>query len=406
MRYHMGGSYGVVHFKVTPDAPILAGDGNDRIFRETLHWTTDGEEGSVTTFIDIPPIDITDTETNPGYEQYIRTGRCSNWFIMPEFDLGFMNPGHYTLTFQFDTIYGNTWTKTVEVDIEDNTYNHINLYRVVKRNDSETFIPTDITINNDSGLNWLKSFQINSALDTEDDFEYREHNIFVKPFYGDLIDVNHTVIFDIPVETDIIRIDNIDITIGDISTRNKSDVLDLLNEHIPHYIWIASDPVPEMRIIGVCRYYGTKKEPDRPFIREIKDNTNQNIPDVILSFRFHPFMHTLVPLSEDIIRQKDLIYAIPHLGHSRDIEVRNWIFTNKTTGEIFESYLTSRRYYEDGRNRGDFGTIENYGGPQGWFITPQEPIKLKPGYYNIKLQYRKGESIQEFDINSAFLLEK
>lgn len=406
MRYHMGGTYGVVHFKVTPDAPILAGDGNDRIYKETLHWVTDGEEGSITTFIDILPIDITDTETNPGYEQYIRTGRCSNWFIMPEFDLGFMNPGHYTLTFQFDTVYGNTWTNTVEVDIEDNTYNHINLYRVIKRNDSETFIPTDITINNDSGLNWLKSFQINSALDAEGDFEYREHNVFVKPFYGDLANVNHTVIFDIPVETDIIRIDNIDINIGDISTRNRSDVLDLLNEHIPHYIWIASDPVPEMRIIGVCRYYGTEKEPDRPFICEIKDNTGQNIPDVILSFRFHPFMHALVPLSEDIIRQKDLVYATPHLCHSRDIEVRNWIFTNKTTGEIFESYLTSRRYYEDGRNRGDFGTIENYGGPQGWFITPQEPIKLKPGYYNIKLQYRKGESIQEFDINSAFLLEK
>lgn len=391
-KYHMGGTYGVVHFRVAEDNPILAGDENDRIFKESLQWVANGEKGAISTFVSIPPTSIN------------RDGLgMANYAFLPEFELGFMNPGHYTLIFQFDTLYGNTWTKTVELEIEDNTYNHIDLYRVVKRNDADTFIPMDITINNDSGLNWLKSFQINPALDAEEDYEYREHNVFLEPFYGEWVDVNHTVIFDIPTNTSVIKINGNSL---DVSSRDRETILQSLNNAWGDYIWIMSDPIPEMRVIGVCRYYGTVENITHPFIKSILDGNNHNIKDVLFSFRFHPFMHTLVPLTEDVIGSKDLVYAIPHLGHSRDIEVRNWVFENKSTGEIFESYLTSKRYYEDGRNHGDFGTIEDYGGTQGWFITPQESMKLKPGYYNIKLQYRKGESMQEFVINSAFLLEK
>lgn len=400
-KYHMGGTYGVVHFKVTTDAPILACGANDRIIKETLHWVTDGEEGSVVTYVSIEP-QYPIVEGLP-----LRSGMgVTGYMFLPEFELGFMNPGHYILTFQFDTLYGNTWTKTVEVEIEDNTHNHIDLYRVVKRNDANTFIPTDITINNDSGLNWLKTFQINPALDMEGEYEYREHNVFLEPFYGDWMDVNHTVIFDIPTDTNTIKINDENF---DVSVRDREVILESLNNNWGQYIWIVSDPIPEMRVIGIYRFYGETEDSGQPFIRSLMYDVNhtfRNIPNALFSFRFHPFMHTLVPLTDDIIGSKDLVYAIPYLGHSRDIEVRNWVFENKTTGDVFESYLTSKRYYEDGRNHGDFGTIEDYGGTQGWFITPQESMKLKPGYYNIKLQYRKGETLQEFVINSAFLLEK
>lgn len=406
-KYRMGGTYGVVHFKVTTDYPILAGDANDYIFRETLHWVTDGEEGSVVSYVQINainPINDNGESVRQGF------GKTSYMFL-PEFELGFMNPGHYILTFQFDTAYGNTWTKTVEVEIEDSTHNYINMYKVVKRRDNESFIPTDITINNDSGLNWLKTFQVNPALNTNPSFDeetrvytpYMEHNVFLEPFYGEWMDVNHTVIFDIPTTTSNIKINGNSL---DVTSRDRETILDSLNAAWSHYIWIMSDPVPEMRVIGICRYFGTNQEETRPFIRSIMNDSNQNLTNTLFSFRFHPFMHILVPLAEDIIGSKDLIYAIPHLGHSRNIEVRNWIFENKTTGEKFESYLTSKRYYEDGRNHGDFGTKEDYGGTQGWFLTPQETVKLKPGYYNIKIQYRKGESLQVFEVNSAFLLEK
>ena len=406
-KYHMGGTYGVVHFRVTEDNPMLAGDENDRIYKETLRWETDGESGSVVTFVPIAPKCPTYIDEETGNEKLVRSGvGVASWMFLPEFELGFMNPGHYTLTFQFDTLYGNIWTKIVEVEIEDNTYNHVNLYRVIKRNDVETFYPTNVNASFDTGLNWLKSFQINSAVDDREDFEYREHNVFLEPFYGDWMNVNHTVIFDIPANASLITFhSNNRVTPIDVTSKDRDTILEILKVAMHDYIWIVSDPISEeiqdMRAIGVCRYYGTAENPQHPFIDSI-----DNVDNALFSFRFHPFMHVLIPLSNDVIGPRDLVYAIPHLGHSRDIHVRNWIFENKSTGEKFESYLTSKRNYEDGKIHGDWGTIKDYGGMQGWFITPQESTKLKPGYYNIKLQYVKGESLQEFNINSAFLLEK
>lgn len=397
-RYRMGGTYGVIHFKVTEYNPILAGDGDDRIIKETLHWVSDDEEGSTITYVPIAPVGI----NNAGRTKYV---------FLPEFELGFMNPGHYHLTFQFDTLYGNTWTKYVDVEVEDNTYNHIKLYRVIKRNDTDIFIPDELNINTDKGLNWLKSFQINPGINERSSFDpetriykpYMEHDIFIEPFYGDWMNINHTVIFDIPTNTSTIIINDVSI---DVSSRDRETILTKLNSGWGHYIWIMSDPVPEMRVIGICRYFGKIQESSKPFITRILNDNTTPIENTMIDFRFHPFMHILIPLSEDIIGSKDLIYAIPHLGHSRDIKIRNWIFENKSTGEYHESYLTSKRYYEDGNFHGDFGTKESFGGMMGWFIAPQEPMKLKPGYYNIKIQYRKGETIQTFEVNSAFLLEK
>lgn len=419
-RYHMGGTYGVVHFRVTEDNPILAYDENDHIYREILHWETEGEIGSITTFVPITPVCPTYIDANTGEEKPIRDGRgMTSWMFLPEFELGFMNPGHYTLTFQFDTICGNTWTKTVEVEIEDTTYNHVNLYKVIKRNDANTFYPTIVNASWDAGLNWFKSFQINHAVDNERDFEYREHNVFLESFYGDWMNVNHTVIFDIPRNISAIKFNNH--TTINVSGYNREHVFEALNANMQNYIWIVSnceptdeDPTPVMRVVGVCRYYGTTEDPQHPFIKIITDGNNTELRDVFISFKFHPFMHVLIPLTSAVISNRDLIYAIPHLGHSRDIRIRNWVFENKSTGEKFESYLTSQgepfyeddHSYNDGKIYNDRSKVEDYGGMQGWFITPQERMKLKPGYYNIKLQYSKGENLQEFNINSAFLLEK
>ena len=411
-RYHMGGTYGVVHFHVMQETPILAGDENDRIYKETLQWRTEGEIGSVVTFVPIEPVYPTYIDEETHEERPVRDGvGVTNWMFLPEFELGFMNPGRYILTFQFDTIYGNTWTKTVEVEIEDNTYNHVNLYRVVKRTDAESFYPTNVNASFDAGLNWLKSFQINSSVDDPDDFKYREHNIFLQPFYGDWMNVNHTVIFDIPQNASTL-VFNDDLTIS-VASQDREIIFEALNTTLRDYVWIVSkcDPVvgvntPDIRIIGVCRYYGTIENPQRPFIKKVTNGGNNELENIMYDFRFHPFMHVLIPLSNCIVGSTDLIYAVPHLGHSRDIQVRNWILENKSTGEKFESYLTHKPSWDDGRVRTrDTFTAEDYGGMQGWFITPQVPVKLKPGYYNIKLRYTKGESLQEFNINSAFLLE-
>lgn len=378
-KYHMGGTYGVVRFRVMEDNPILAGDMKDRICHEVLHWSSADKYGSIESYASIKPTYV----HRDGFRE-------SHWAFMLDFNLGFMEPGDYTLTFQFDTLYGNTWTKTMQVTIEDTTRNHIDFYKVSKRKDTDE-------LEFDSNLPiWFKSFQVGTGINEVSSFEnkqsisgstydeytpYMEHSLFIEPFMGFDADLNHTVIFDIPSITSV----------------------DYYKQQYPHYIWISNTVGNTTRVIGVCREYGLNP---RNMIQRGQPGFDSTRMHLNMSYRFHPFMHTIKPIETGDIKTTDMIYMVPQLGHSRDLQIRNWIFTNVTTGETFDSYLTSKRYYEDGHYYGDLGTIEDFGGMQGWFIAPQTPMKLNPGYYNIKLVYNKGNEIQEYNVKSAFLMEK
>lgn len=401
LKYHMGGTYGVVHFKVMEDNPILAGDENDEIVRQVLHWMDDsGNCGDVVSYVTIPST----------YMQ--RDGfRKTQYVFLPEFELGFINPGHYTLGFEFDTSYGNVWTRQIELDIEDDTRNHIDFYKVVRRIDTDK-----IEFNNETPV-WLKSFQVGPGIDNNQTMEevtnldppvgdgktvmkympYKEHSIFLQQFLEQDIDVNHTVIYDIPLGKRVI----INGQLVDTSSGDEQIVRQKLKDIFPGYIWIANGPYGNrMRIIGICRQFG--KNPSGMITSIIGENCNV---EYVASYRFHPFMHTLIPILTGQIASTDLIYMVPQLRHSRDIELRNWVFENITTGETIESYITTKDYYPDGKFNGDFGTKEKYGGMQGWFLAPQENVQLEPGYYNIKLQYKKGDEVQEYMIKSAFLMK-
>lgn len=389
-RYHMGGTYGVVHFKVTEDNPILAGDENDEIVRQVLGWIDDsGNAGNVETFVTINP-------THMEREGF----RMTQYVFLPEFDLGFMNPGHYILTFEFDTLYGNIWTRQIEVDIEDSTRNHIDFYKVVKRDDVDT-----LEFTNETPV-WLRSFQINPGADENSNTSlidnpeppvsdgkevmvytpYKEHSIFLHQFIGHDIDLNHTVICDVPEGQHIVL-------------NGRSIEVDNIRNDVSGYIWIVNGLYNgKMRLVGVCREFGL--EPTNMI-----ETISGNGVEYVTSFRFHPFMHTLVQIETGEISTADLIYMVPQLGHSRNIELRNWVFENVTVGESLESYITEKRYYPDGKFNGDFGTDEPYGGMQGWFLAPQKKVTLKPGYYNIKLQYNKGNTPQEYIVKSAFLMK-
>lgn len=396
-RYHMGGTYGVVHFKVMIDNPILAGDENDKIIRQVLHWMDEsGNCGDVVSYVSVSCMYI----QRDGF-------RKTQYVFLPEFELGFMNPGHYTLGFEFDTLYGNVWTRQIELDIEDDTRNHIDFYKVIKRDDVGV-----IEFNNETPV-WLKSFQINPGYDSVSSTRnvtnlsdgkqvmiytpYKEHSIYLNQFLGHDVDVNHTVICDIPTGARII----INGQLVDTSSRDEKVVYQKLKQAIPDYIWIANGPYGNrMRIIGICRQFG---ENPSGVINSITGDGRA--VEYVTSYRFHPFMHKLEQINTGEISPNDLIYMVPQLGHSRDIELRNWVFENITTGETIESYITSKRYYPDGKFNGDFGTKEKYGGMQGWFLAPQEKTTLKSGYYNIKLVYNKGNVPQEYFMKSAFLMK-
>lgn len=407
-KYHMGGTYGVVDFEVSEDNPILATDENDLLIRQALQWrNSDGSAGTVESYAPVKPVYL----EREGY-------RKSQWVFLPNFSLGFMNPGHYTLTVEFDTLSGNVWSKTEEVDIEDNTRNHIDFFKVVKRDDIDR-LEFDPEIWKDEEV-WFKSFQVESAVDARDErypagawdepayTPYREHCIFLEPFMGADADLNHTVLFN-AYPGSLIRVNDEDMEVENLVDR------------FPQYIWIinkadpSDDPVlPYIRVIGIHREFGL--DPQNP-IKKV-ENVDGEPDEFVSSFRFHPFTHRLIPFQNSMkeddytINPTDLIYMVPQLGHSRNIDVRSWTFENATTGEVFESYLTKKNYHPDGHEWGDFGDMEEFGGMQGWFLASQiepgvwVPVALKGGYYNIRLNYLKGDEPQVYEVKSAFKMKK
>ncbi len=376
IEYRMSGTYGVINFRIGEDEPILACNDDDRIVRANLIWVKDGNFGGVETYTSIQPTHI----ERPGF-------RASQWAFLFDFSLGFDDPGKYTLTFQFDTLYGNTWTKTLDVEIEDTTRNMIGFYKVV---DLKKVVDFEIP-NPDRGMDWLGCFQINMN-DGGTILRYNEHNIIVGDFFN--VGMNHTVIFDVDENTQYLTIQYDESHQIQVPTTNLKQNLKTL---VPGYLWIVnpsftvSGHTIPTRVIGIRRKYGMEGSDIISFV--------DNATNLIISYRFHPIMHRLEPIDDWKIKTNDLIYMIPQLGHSRNFEVYNWEFENQTTGQTFKSHLNT---LNEKRKK----TGEIHGGSKGWLLAPQEPVSLKPGYYNIKLQYLKGNEPQEYVVKSAFLMNK
>ena len=226
--------------------------------------------------------------------------------------------------------------------------------------------------------------------DTEEVY-YNEHDIFIGNFFN--VGMNHTVIFDAPNEESSITI-NLGNHHYNIPT---TDLKQNLQTQIPGYIWIvnnsfeAHEQTIPTRVIGIRRKYGMEGNDIISFVG--------NVSELLISYRFHPVMHKLKIINDWEIQQGDFIYMVPKLGHSKNISVTNWKFENQTTGQVFDSHLST---LDETRQK----TNEHPGGTRNWFMALQEPIQLKPGYYNIKLQYLKGNAPQEYVVKSAFLMKK
>ena len=426
LRYMRGGSYGVVRFRSTTDNPILATDENDRIIRQRISWVSDQSHGSYTTQAVIEPTPF----ERPGYN-------ASQYIFDLDFRLGFIYPGDYTVIFEFYTSSGNMWCHKINLTVEDTTGNYISLYKV-KPLESDIIRTMQLMHDDDQQPRWqvwLKSFQMKPSLDPYNDDEnppadthlggdgyrnpleyhpYKDHSIFLMSFKSDgsgdenQIGFNHTVIFTVSPG------DYVDIKLPGTRSRqivatDKNGTFIELTKRVREYIWITNqyrytengvNKISDIRVIGICRSY------NKEIIKDIQINGGTNT-DWVSSMRFQPCMHRieLFENTDEPVGPQELIYAEPHLAYSRDMTISNWSFRNMTTQKEYDSHLTEWRYYPDGKNYGDFGDIEP-GGMQGLFIAPQEKAYLEPGYYNIYLNYRKGDQNMQFVMNSAFLIGK
>ena len=229
---------------------------------------------------------------------------------------------------------------------------------------------------------------------------YREHSIYLKPFQ-ESVGFNHTIIFNVNAN-EVIRIEGDDerghVDTGERTISNIDELYETLKDSangFPNYIWVVNEyPSNTFRVLGICREYDTqiiksiqKRTTDNDSMQPIDEN------NLVMSMRFQPCMHQIVELEDDTIQTDDLIYIESFLKYSRNIDIDHWEFKNMTTQESFTSYLT-----ED--------TTEVPGGSQGYFFAPQTCLKIDPGYYNVYIYYKKGETLMKYELNSAFMVAK
>ena len=459
-KYMMGGSYGVVNFSTTKDNPILATGEDDYIIFERVTWISELDSGEIQSQVPIQPI------------HFEREGYNASQYIFDfSFKLGFMYPGNYKIGFEFHTTSGNVWTKSVEVLIEDTTYNRIDLYKVEKIDTSKFEL---------AGGNWnvwLRCFQMRPSMDlyrinngpyVGSDYQrfdthlydseydgreyskyyseyskydetkvlqhpYKEHSIYIKPFNGST-GMNHTVIFDViqgdslcmgflnneeeqededdmnPISLPEQEMEENPMLQINIDTSSEESLFNSLKNNVPQYIWVTNQyPDGVFRVLGIYREYGEiEDDPNR--IQEVGIDEGEGLvplpqDHLVMGMRFHPCMHQITPLQDDMIQANDLIYVEPILKYSKDNDINNWTFKNLTTQQEFSSDLFEKEYYPDGKNEGDFG-VPVPGGSQGYFVAPQTYVELKPGYYSVDLTYRKGEQDMHCIIDSAFCVNK
>ena len=422
LSYPLGGAYGVLHFSTDNEDPMLAADTNDVIYRQRVSWSG-AYSGSQESWVVVLP------EQNLTYDF--------------SFDLAFRWSGEYNILFEFFTTSGNVWTYSCSVDIRDNTSNHIDMYIVQRLTDIER---ASLDIVGTDWEPWLRCFQMNPGLDSPLDHPsdpgwpniqevpmtgrdytpyryyhpYREHSIFVGDFTGS-VGMNQTVIMDVASD-DWVLLTNYDpiehfdrllvmphwTTPDDAAT---DAVTQYLNGQLPEYIWIVIPHIDHItgaesgliRIIGICRNYDVEPVSGLAFMN------NDVLVDrqYLISLRFQPFMHKIVPFTnnEIPISADTLIYMEPHLGYSKELSISNWEFRNMTTQKSYTSYLTEMTFYPDGRNYGDFG-VQVPGGMQSLVVAPQTKEHLDPGYYNIHINYEKESTQQQYSMDSAFIIAK
>lgn len=427
-KYMMGGSYGVVNFSTTKDNPMLATGEDDYIIFERVTWMSELDSGEIQSQVPVQPI------------HYEREGYNASQYIFDfSFKLGFMYPGNYKIGFEFHTTSGNVWTKSVEVLIEDTTYNRIDLYKVEKTNTQ------DIELEGGNWEAWLKCFQMRPSVDPYDNptdthlndvgayHPYKEHSIYLKSFQ-ESVGFNHTIIFDViqgdplcmgflnneeeqededdmnPISIPEQELEENPMLQINIDTSSEEALFNSLKKNVPQYIWVTNQyPEGVFRVLGIYREYDEiEDDPNR--IQEVGIDEGEGLvplsqDHLVMSMRFQPCMHQITLLEDDTIQPNDLIYVEPILKYSKDNEISNWAFKNLTTQQEFSSDLFEKEYYPDGKNEGDFGIVVP-GGSQGYFFAPQTCVELKPGYYSVDLTYRKGEQDMHYIIDSAFCVNK
>lgn len=299
------------------------------------------------------------------------------------FELFFEKPGQWNIVMMFETIDSVTYSKELNIWVEENVYNTIDLYKL--EYSSKTGFADDFNTLDELVMNLTNSMNY-----TEEELK----NIYY--INKDKAQLNHVVVYELPIGVQL------HIKYGDVEVVIDSNTLSLknyLNAHIPQYMWF----VMEGRIAGVCRRPNTTEESEVTMWYSKGDFRCVNEKRFVLGF------YDLIPFNGYVVEETDIIVAVPRFKYSLPIEECFWNFRNESTQEDNPSYYykkyyneeTSPMYYE-----GYFGEEVHEGtGTTGNLLLYKKPKELKKGFYSIYLRYKYHNDIQEARLKSAFYIK-
>jgi len=166
----------------------------------------------------------------------------------------------------------------------------------------------------------------------------------------------------------------------------------------------ASDASMYYRILGIRKNI-TSPDTDKVKIYGLKHI--DGILRMVDEDRFYPALHKLMPISEDgSVDPGDVICIVPVFKHGKKIENVTWMFENKSTGEKIFSKVYDRPIFPDGNYGGAWMNYKDYGGLADTPVLNVTPREMKPGYYDITVNYRMDKTDYSQKFSSVFVVEK
>lgn len=173
-------------------------------------------------------------------------------------------------------------------------------------------------------------------------------------------------------------------------------------------IWDGSTG-PYYRILGIRK---DKSTPDNESEKIHISNLEKidGLERLVDEDRFYPIMHKLTPVPENgEVEYNDVICVIPHVRHSQEIEITSWMFENRSTGKKIFSQLRTRPIspdYHQGEYLGEKVKYQEIGGIIDTAILNTRPQLMEPGYYDVVLNYKLGETEYSQRFSSVFVIKK
>lgn len=376
---------------------------DEMLWKEVLKWSNGEHRGNITDYVTLTPVD----------------GR-----VNLDFRLRVKQSGTYKLYFEFYSITGKVYTRTISITIKDDLRDRVEIYRVVPVEEDSLVelkgLYNELNIsdwttgfwndNSESSITTMSTI-ISTRHNTEGKYTVGLTHTMVIPLDPDNIDAYINYKLSISTEDDewLIPVKEIPYRLDEIVVRLEKLYWVYLTKR--HYRYPSRDNSRSISdtsipvLVCIKKRFATEGSMDTNIrLLEFDDTgyvgiVNHDIFPYVDEYRFYPILHMLKPLEDTEISADYTLYIKPVLHHATH---GMWEFKNTST---LKSYYTKTYQYRDipsGEYLGYKPTSVNNHDPSSMFLDPG--VELTPGYYDIILHYMIDNVEQSYRVRSAFLI--